>query len=42
VRARESRESMSWGGGRAEGEWEADSPLSREPEAGLEPRTLGS
>ena len=26
----------------AEGEGEADSPLSREPDAGLYPRTLGS
>jgi len=29
-------------GGRAEGEGEADSPLSREPEVGLTPGTLGS
>ena len=29
-----------WGG--AEGEGEADSPLSREADVGLDPRTLGS
>ena len=29
-------------GGGAEGKREADSLLSREPEAGLNPRTLGS
>ena len=28
--------------GRAEGEGEADSPLSKEPDAGLNPRTLRS
>ena len=32
------REHQWWGG--AEGEREADSPLSREPDAGLHPRTL--
>ena len=32
-------ERMSWGG--AEGEEEADSPLSGEPEVGLHPRTPG-
>jgi len=29
-------------GGEAEGEGEADSPLSREPDMGLDPRTLES
>jgi len=29
-------------GGAAEGEGEAYSPLSREPDMGLDPRTLGS
>ena len=29
-----------WELGGAEGEGEADSPLSREPDAGLNPRTL--
>ena len=29
-------------GGGAEGEGEAGSPLSREPDAGLDPRTPGS
>jgi len=29
-------------GGAAEGEGEADSPLSREPNVGLHPRTLGT
>jgi len=29
-------------GGAAEGEGEADSPLSREPDMGLDPRTPGS
>jgi len=29
-------------GGGAEGEEEADSLLSKEPDAGLDPRTLGS
>jgi len=29
-------------GGMAEGEGEAGSALSREPDAGLDPRTLGS
>jgi len=29
-------------GGEAEGEGEADSPLSREPDTGLDPRTLRS
>jgi len=29
-------------GGAGEGEGEAGSPLSREPDAGLDPRTLGS
>ena len=33
---------MSMSGGGAEGEREADSPLSREPDVGLDPRTLGS
>jgi len=28
--------------GEAEGEEEADSPLSQEPDVGLDPRTLGS
>ena len=28
-------------GGGAEGERETDSPLSREPDVGLDPRTLG-
>jgi len=28
--------------GEAEGEGEADSPLSQEPNVGLDPRTLGS
>ena len=38
------RQSMSGGGGAAEGkrEGEADSLLSREPKVGLNPRTLGS
>ena len=36
-----ARESTSKGEG-AEAEAEADSPLSREPDAGLDPRTLGS
>ena len=31
-----------WGLGEAEGERKAGSPLSREPDAGLDPRTLGS
>ena len=39
MRERE-RERTSWG--RAAGEEEADSPLSRKPDAGLDPRTLGS
>ena len=30
------------GGAEGEGEGEAGSPLSREPDAGLDPRTLGS
>jgi len=34
-------ESESFGGGRTEGEGEADFLLSREPNAGLDPRTLG-
>jgi len=29
-------------GGGAEGQGQADSTLSREPDAGLDPRTLGS
>ena len=29
-------------GGGAEGEGKADSPLSREPDVGLDPRTRGS
>ena len=33
-----TRVSMSWGGG-AEREGEADSPLSREPDVGLDLRT---
>ena len=33
-------EPNQWGG--AEGEGEADSPLSREPDEGLNPRTLES
>ena len=32
----------SMSGGEAEGEKEADSPLSREPDVGLDPRTLRS
>ena len=39
IRDRE-RENMSRGGGRGEGE--ADSPLIREPDAGLNPRPLRS
>jgi len=35
------REELEWKGG-AEGEGEADSPPSREPDAGLNPRTPGS
>jgi len=35
------RETAQAGGG-AEGKGEADSPLSREPNAGLHPRTPGS
>ena len=35
------RENKQWEG-QAEGEGEAGSPLSREPDAGLDPRTLGS
>lgn len=38
---RERRECAQIGGG-AEGEGEADSPLSREPDVWLDPRTLGS
>ena len=30
---------MTWVGGEAEGEGEADSPLSREPDGGLDPKT---
>jgi len=36
------RESTQEAGRTAEGEGEAGSPLSREPYAGLDPRTLGS
>ena len=36
------RESAQAGERQAEGEGEADSPLSREPNARLDPRTLGS
>jgi len=36
------REKESMNGGGVEGEGEADSPLSREPDVGLDPRTLGS
>ena len=37
------RERERWGEGRwAEGEEKADSPVSREPGMGLDPRTLGS
>ena len=37
-----ARESMGRGGqGWAEGEGEAESLLSREPDSGLDPRTLG-
>ena len=35
------KESISKMGGEAKGEGQADSPLSREPNAGLDPRTLG-
>jgi len=33
---------VSTSGGAAEGEGEAGSPLSREPDTGLDPRTPGS
>ena len=36
------QESTSGGAGAAEGEGEAGSPLSREPDEGLDLRTLGS
>ena len=36
------RERASISGGEAEGEGETDSPLSREPDAGLHPKILGS
>jgi len=38
LRAREHE----WGRGGAEGEGEADSPLSRKPDTGLHPRTWKS
>jgi len=41
LRQRDKRE-RAWAGGEAEGEEEADSPLSQEPNVGLDPRTLGS
>ena len=42
MRERERERAGTWMGGGAEGEGEAGSPLSREPDAGLYSRTLGS
>ena len=39
---RESVNKKAQTGGRAEGEGETDSPPSRKPDVGLDPRTLGS
>ena len=39
---RASTSGKGGGQGEAAGEGEADSPLSREPEVGLDPRALGS
>ena len=42
LRVRESADAHAGFGGGAEAEGEADSPLSKEPEVGLDPRTLRS
>ena len=42
LRVRESADAQAGFGGGAEAEGEADSPLSKEPEVGLDPRTLRS
>ena len=42
MREKEEEREHKQGEWHAEGEREAGSPLSREPDAGLDPRTLGS
>ena len=42
LREKERSKERAGAGGGAEAEGEAQSPLSREPDVGLDPRTLGS